>query len=73
MEVPYSSPVALSMYPTLGGMLILAGFISTAMFFVYQLSSAKRSLAVELSLGGVSSVALGFGTLFVLLSFGLYV
>jgi hypothetical protein len=43
------------------------------MFFVYQLSSAKRSLAVELSLGGVSSVALGFGTLFVLLSFGLYV
>jgi UDP-N-acetylmuramyl pentapeptide phosphotransferase/UDP-N-acetylglucosamine-1-phosphate transferase len=73
MEVPYSSPVALSMYPTLGGMFILAGFISTAMFFVYQLSSSKRSLAIELSLGGVSSVALGFGTLFVLLSFGLYV
>jgi len=57
----------------LGGTLMLMGFISTALYFVYQLSSNKRSLALELGVGAASSVALGFGALFVLLSFGLYV
>lgn len=75
MEVPYSSPVSVGMYPTLGGGLMFVGFIFTALYFVYQLSSTsnKRSLGLELSIGAISSAALGFGALFVLLSFGLYV
>lgn len=62
------------MYPTIGGMLMSTGFVLMAMYFIYQLNwGDKRSLAVELSIGGVSSLALGFGALFVMLSFGLYV
>lgn len=64
----------MSMYPTIGGMLMSTGFVLMAMYFIYQLNwGDKRSLAVELSIGGVSSLALGFGALFVMLSFGLYV
>ena len=73
-KTPYSSPVAVSMYPTFGGVLMLVGFIFMAVYFIYQLNwGDKRSIAVELSIGGVSSLALGFGALFVMLSFGLYV
>ena len=62
------------MYPTFGGVLMLVGFIFMAVYFIYQLNwGDKRSIAVELSIGGVSSLALGFGALFVMLSFGLYV
>ena len=73
MEVPYTSPVSTGMYPTLGSGLMLVGFIFTAVYFVYQLSSDKRSFGLELSFGAAASTALGFGALFVLLSFGLYV
>jgi hypothetical protein len=73
METPFSSPVSPGMYPTIGGTCVLSGFLLTSGYFVYQLSSSKRSIAVELSLGAAASVALGFGSLFVLLSFGLWV
>jgi hypothetical protein len=53
--------------------LTLIGLVLTALFFVYQMQSGKRSLVIELVIGLVASVALGFGTLFMMLSFGLYI
>jgi hypothetical protein len=43
-------------------------------YFVYQMRGAgKRNIIIELLIGALSSVLLGFGTLFMMLSFGLYV
>jgi len=75
MEVSYSSPISPASYPMLGTVCMSFGFMLMAFYFIYQMraGSDKRSLALELCIGGASSVALGFGTLFVMLSFGLYV
>eukprot|EP01038_Epipyxis_sp_PR26KG_P010676 gene10676-14337_t len=73
MEVPYSSPVPVSSYPSLSIMLLLAGLTSTAGYFVYQMKSGSKNIVIELLIAAVSSVLLGFGTLFAMLSFGLYV
>ena len=43
-------------------------------FFVYQMRGTEKSyLAIEIFIGAVSSILLGFGTLFMMSSFGLYV
>jgi hypothetical protein len=53
---------------------VLAGFTGTAGFFVYQMRGKEKSyLGVEILIGAVSSVLLGFGTLFMMSTFGLYV
>jgi hypothetical protein len=45
-----------------------------ALYFVYQMrGSTKRNVGVELVLAACSSFTLGFGSLFVMQSFGLYV
>jgi hypothetical protein len=62
------------MYPFLGTLLLLIGLALMGAYFVYQMrGSEKRNIFIELSIGVLSSVALGFGTLFTMLSFGLYV
>lgn len=53
--------------------LTLAGFVTTGAYFVYQMSGNKRKISVELLLALVASIALGFGSLFLMLSFDLYV
>ncbi|XP_021747095.1 transmembrane protein 258-like [Chenopodium quinoa] len=72
---PITSPVPPSLYPTLAFFLLVFGLIVTASFFIYAATSAKknRSLAKELVTGGVASVFLGFGSLFLLLASGVYV
>ena len=43
-------------------------------FFIYLMRGTQKSnLAVEVLIGAVSSVLLGFGTLFMMCNFGLYV
>eukprot|EP00873_Tetraselmis_striata_P023083 jgi/Tetstr1/443347/TSEL_031362.t1 len=71
---PYSSPVPPALYPLLSFLLLAAGLASTAAFFVYQATKTKysRSMFQELALGGVSSLLLGWGLLFLLLSCGVY-
>jgi hypothetical protein len=59
-------------YPTIGVGLSLAGLVLTAGYFVYQMKG-KKSLMLELLLAAIASIALGFGTLFLMLSFSLYV
>ncbi|VFQ68113.1 unnamed protein product [Cuscuta campestris] len=72
---PISSPVPVSMYPTLAFFMLAVGLAVTASFFIYEAtsSSKKRSLAKELTTGAVASVFLGFGSLFLLLASGVYV
>ena len=61
------------MYPSLAVILLLAGFVATALFFVNQLrGKEKRGLVIELSIGFIASTLLGFGVLFLMLSFGMY-
>ncbi|KAL3825288.1 hypothetical protein ACJIZ3_021317 [Penstemon smallii] len=72
---PISSPVPDAWYPTLAFLMLAVGLIVTASFFIYEATSSRknRSLAKELTTGAVASVFLGFGSLFLLLSSGVYV
>ena len=78
MEVPFSSPLSVALYPTYSSLSLLAGFVFTVLFFIYQMRGSssggvKRSLLVELSIALIASIFLGFGILFTMLSFDLYV
>jgi len=57
--------------------LMLSGLACTAGFFVYQMHFSGKAKAkvifVELAIGLVASILLGFGSLFFMLSFGLYI
>eukprot|EP00897_Mesotaenium_endlicherianum_P001421 jgi/Mesen1/1306/ME000013S00799 len=72
---PISSPVSQSLYPLLAVLFLVIGLVATAAFFVYEVTTSKfsRSLGQELLTGGIASVFLGFGTLFLLLWTGVYV
>ncbi|XXG46014.1 hypothetical protein AAC387_Pa02g0958 [Persea americana] len=72
---PISSPVSDAWYPALAFLLIASGLAVTSMFFIYEATSSRRnrSLSKELTTGAVASVFLGFGSLFLLLSTGVYV
>ncbi|KAL3623648.1 hypothetical protein CASFOL_032464 [Castilleja foliolosa] len=72
---PISSPVPDAWYPTLSVIMLAIGLVITASFFIYEATSSRknRSLAKELTTGAVASVFLGFGSLFLLLSSGIYV
>ncbi|KAI3447130.1 hypothetical protein Pfo_003795 [Paulownia fortunei] len=72
---PISSPVPDAWYPTLAVFMLAIGLVVTASFFIYEATSSRknRSLAKELTTGAVASVFLGFGSLFLLLSSGIYV
>ncbi|PIN25127.1 putative membrane protein [Handroanthus impetiginosus] len=72
---PISSPVPDAWYPTLAVLMLAIGLVITASFFIYEATSSRksRSLAKELTTGAVASVFLGFGSLFLLLSSGVYV
>jgi hypothetical protein len=49
------------------------GLLFTAFYFIHQMKAESRNLGVEILLAAASSVALGFGTFFMMLSSGLYV
>ncbi|XP_075475409.1 uncharacterized protein LOC142506138 [Primulina tabacum] len=72
---PISSPVPDAWYPTLSVFMLAIGLVVTASFFIYEATSSRknRSLAKELTAGAVASIFLGFGSLFLLLSSGVYV
>ncbi|PPD86050.1 hypothetical protein GOBAR_DD17005 [Gossypium barbadense] len=72
---PITGPVSDAWYPTLALLMLSIGLVVTASFFIYEATSSKRNrcLAKELITGGVASVFLGFGSLFLLLSAGVYV
>lgn len=72
-QVPYYSPVPTSSYPLYAVGLTAVGVVFMALFFVTQMRSGNKSLILELLFGALASLALGFGTLFIMLSFGLYV
>ncbi|KAL8137390.1 hypothetical protein V2J09_003391 [Rumex salicifolius] len=72
---PVTSPVPESLYPTLTVLMLTIGLVFTASFFIYEATSSRknRSLVRELITGSLASVFLGFGSLFLLLSTGVYV
>ncbi|KAK9697231.1 hypothetical protein RND81_08G023500 [Saponaria officinalis] len=72
---PISSPISQSLYPTLAFFLLTFGLLLTASFFIYEATSSRknRSLSREVVTGAAASVFMGFGSLFLLLSTGVYV
>ncbi|CAN7070408.1 unnamed protein product [Brassica oleracea var. botrytis] len=72
---PIASPIAVAMYPTLSVFTLAIGLVITAFFFIYEATSSRknRCLGIELATAAVASVFLGFGSLFLLLSSGVYV
>ncbi|CAM6057770.1 unnamed protein product [Sphagnum tenellum] len=69
------SPIPQTLYPFLAVLLLIAGLVLTASFFIYEATGTKfsRKLSQEFATGGISSLFLGFGTLFLLLWTGVYV
>ncbi|KAI3955251.1 hypothetical protein MKW98_020884 [Papaver atlanticum] len=72
---PITSPVPEAWYPTLAFFMLTIGLLLTAAFFIYEATSAKKnkSITKELITGAVTSIFLGFGSLFLLLATGVYV
>jgi hypothetical protein len=62
-----------SSYPFLAVVLLAVGLLFTAIYFMYQMKEGKKNILFELLIGLGASGVLGFGTLFLMLSFGLYV
>ncbi|TPX43623.1 hypothetical protein SeMB42_g03928 [Synchytrium endobioticum] len=56
-------------------LLLIAGFIAASAFLMYEVTSTKstRKWATELGLAALSSLFLGFGTLYLFLALGIYV
>ncbi|EFJ35807.1 hypothetical protein SELMODRAFT_141036 [Selaginella moellendorffii] len=75
MAVAISSPVPEGLYPLLTILFLTVGLVLTASFFIYEIttSSLSRSFPREILTGGASSIFLGLGALFLLLSTGVYV
>ncbi|XP_018567638.1 transmembrane protein 258 [Anoplophora glabripennis] len=71
----YVSPVNPAVFPHLTFVLLGIGIFFTAWFFVYEVTSTKRTRDIkkELLLALVASGFAGFGILFLLLSVGIYV
>lgn len=72
---PVHPPVPMAMYPLLATVLLTVGIVAAALFFLYQVTTTRysRKIAFEGLLGLSASVALGLGTLFLLLWVGVYV
>ncbi|PRP85847.1 UPF0197 transmembrane protein [Planoprotostelium fungivorum] len=71
---PYYGPVSQALYPTLTLFLNLAGLFFFSLFIIYEVTHVgQKNLFRELSLAGLASFFLGFGTLFLLLWTGVYV
>ncbi|XP_068649364.1 uncharacterized protein [Aristolochia californica] len=75
MATAISSPVSVEWYPVYAFFLIALGLAVTAYFFIYEATSTRKSrkLSTEFSSAIVASIFLGFGSLFLLLSSGVYV
>lgn len=72
---PVHSPVSQGLYPLLATVLLTAGIVASAAFFLYQVTTTRynRKIYQEAVLGAAASVTLGLGTLFLLLWVGVYV
>ncbi|KAJ8945936.1 hypothetical protein NQ318_016764 [Aromia moschata] len=73
--VRYISPVNPAVFPHLTLVLLGIGIFFTAWFFVYEVTSTKktRDIKKEILVALVASIFSGFGILFLLLSVGIYV
>lgn len=72
---PVHPPVPQGLYPLLATVLLSAGLVASAAFFLYQVTTTRysRKILQEVALGGAASISLGLGTLFLLLWVGVYV
>jgi len=71
----YSSPVTSALYPQLAVSLTAIGLILAVWFFIFEVSSAKKSRNYfkEFVFALASALSLGFGTVFLMLWVGIYV
>ena len=71
VSMPFNPQIKPDAFSFLGTSLTLLGLIISSFFLVLTMSK-KRNIFLELAIGLVASVFLGFGTLFVGMSFGLF-
>ena len=74
-SLAWHAPVSPEHFSFLAIVLTLCGLFGAASFIIYELSvkRGQKNILHEMLIAGVASTFLGFGTLFVLLSAGLYV
>jgi len=73
--VPYSSPINPANYGTLACVTLVIGFLLTAFFFVYEVTSNKytRDFKKEIIAAALAATFDGLAVLFIFLGSGLYV
>ena len=73
--VPYSPMVSPASFMTLASLTVVIGFLATASFFVYEVTSNKytRDLKKEISSASFAAFFDGLAVLFVFLACGLFV
>jgi len=71
----YASPVHPAIFPHLTLILLGFGIFFTGWFFVYEVTTTKKTRVFlkELTVASVAATFMGFGTLFLLLWVGIYV
>lgn len=71
--LPYFPPVSPDSFLSLWIALITLGVAATGSFFVYEAKPRKqRSIVTEFVLAAVAALLLGFGSMFLLLWFGVW-
>merc|ERR1711931_413020 len=73
--VPFSPMIAPSSFGTLAAITVLLGFLASASFFVYEVTSNKytRDIKKEFTAAAIAAGFDGLAVLFVFLAAGLYV
>ena len=71
----YIGPINPATYPQLTVVLLFLGLFFTAWFFVYEVTSTKftRQIVKEVKLALASSLFMALGTVFLILSNGIYI
>lgn len=71
---PYEPFISVTTYPHLALMTLMIGVLFMAWFFTIEVTSKSNSNIIkELAISLLASVFIGFGTVFLMLSVGIYV
>jgi len=73
--VPYSPPISPANFSTVASATVILGFLLSASFFVYEVTSNKynRDIKKEILTASLAAIFNGLAVLFVFLAAGLYV
>ncbi|KAH9422461.1 oligosaccharyltransferase subunit 5 kud [Dermatophagoides pteronyssinus] len=73
MEISYVPPVSVTMVPYLSLLCISFGLFFIAWFFILEVTNKSRNMLKELFISSLSSLFIGFGVVFLMLTTRIYI